>query len=87
MYNVSFSRLAWEQFNEFQKTDKNIYNKIVKLIDEIIRTPYTGTGKPEPLKHDFTGYFSRRINTEHRIIYIVKKNEILIVSVRGHYEK
>jgi len=55
------------------------------LLEEISEHPFTGTGKPEALKHDLAGKWSRRINQEHRLIYEVKDNEIIVVSLKGHY--
>lgn len=64
-----------------------IQNKISKIIDDIVKHPYIGLGKPEPLKYQYSGYWSRRITQEHRIVYIVENNEIKIMSLKGHYEK
>lgn len=83
--NLTFSEQAWEDYIYWLETDKKILRKINSLIKEIIRTPYEGTGKPEPLKHTFSGYWSRRITSEHRLVYKVLENSILIAQARYHY--
>jgi toxin YoeB len=83
---ISFSKNAWEDYQYWQKIDKRILKKINFLIREIQRTPFEGTGKPEGLKHDLAGLWSRRIDSEHRLIYQAKENEILIYSCRFHYD-
>lgn len=76
---------AWEDYLYWQQTDKKILKRINQLIKEISREPFEGIGDPEPLKHQWTGYWSRRINKEHRLVYKVKENEILIAQCRYHY--
>ncbi len=61
-------------------------NRIAKLIDAIMAQPYTGIGKPKPLKYSLEGYWSRRIDSEHRIIYRISGNNLEIIALRGHYE-
>jgi toxin YoeB len=68
------------------KRDRKLYSKIVALIQDIDRSPFTGLGKPEPLKYEFSGYWSRRINDEHRLVYKITDAEIIIVSCRYYYE-
>ena len=85
MRDIRFTEIAFNQYIEWQSTDKAIYSKINKLIIETIRTPFSGTGKPEPLKHEFKGYWSRRINEEHRLIYRVEEDFIKIISCKLHY--
>jgi toxin YoeB len=80
-----FSRNAWEDYLYWQQTDKNILKRINDLIKEIMRDPYSGSGKPEPLKHGLSGYWSRRINDEHRIVYRPSEDSILIAQLRYHY--
>jgi len=65
--------------------NKSIQNKIIRLLNAILESPYTGIGKPEALKYELTGKWSRRINGEHRIIYIVMEEIIYIESLKGHY--
>ncbi|BCB61393.1 toxin YoeB [Halomonas sp. A020] len=80
-----FSENAWEDYLYWQKTDKKVLNRINKLIKEIKRAPFEGVGKPEPLKHNLAGYWSRRINEEHRIVYKVTDDALLIAQLRYHY--
>jgi toxin YoeB len=80
-----FSEHAWEDYLYWQKTDKKLLKRINRLIQEIQRTPYEGLGKPEPLRHALTGYWSRRIDSEHRIVYKVQEDAIFIAQVRYHY--
>ena len=77
---------SWEDYLYWQKTDKKILTKINTLIKEISRSPYDGIGKPEALKHKYRGFWSRRIDSEHRLIYRVTDNEIWIVKCRFHYD-
>ncbi len=80
-----FSETAWEDYIYWQKTDKKVLNRTNELIKAIMRTPFEGIGKPEPLKHSFAGYWSRRINDEHRIVYKVQDDSLLIAQCRYHY--
>ncbi len=82
---IMFAKEAWEDYLHWQKTDKNILKRINLLIKDIIRNPDEGIGKPEKLKYAYTGYSSRRINDEHRIIYKVAENTLFIVQLRYHY--
>ncbi len=80
-----FSEQAWDDYLYWQKTDKKTVKRINTLIKEIKRSPYEGLGKPEPLKHGLSGYWSRRINNEHRIVYRFEDESILIANLRYHY--
>ncbi|HXV21382.1 MAG TPA: Txe/YoeB family addiction module toxin [Desulfuromonadales bacterium] len=80
-----FADEAWEDYLYWQQTDKMILRRINELIREIQRTPYAGIGKPEPLKHALQGYWSRRITSEHRIVYKVTVEGVLIAQLRYHY--
>ncbi|TAA67896.1 Txe/YoeB family addiction module toxin [Planococcus salinarum] len=80
-----WSDQAWEDYLYWQETDKKIVKKINRLIKEIERNPFTGLGKPEPLKHDWSGYWSRHITQEHRIVYKVENDEVRIAQARFHY--
>ena len=80
-----FAEKAWEDYLYWQKTDKQILKRVNTLIKEISRDPFEGIGKPEQLKHALSGYWSRRINDEHRIVYKVQGNAILIAQLRYHY--
>jgi toxin YoeB len=86
MRNFLFSPEAFEQYNEWQAENKQVFNKLKKLIQEAAKTPYEGTGKPEPLKYDYAGCWSRRITDEHRLVYKVKEDLIEIVSCKFHYK-
>ncbi len=84
---ILFEADAFEDFNEWAKSDRKIYNKIAELIKDIERNPYLGIGKPEPLKYELSGFWSRRITDEHRLIYQVSDREILIAACKSHYKK
>ena len=83
--NLTFSAKAWDEYLYWQKTDKNILKRINALIREIRREPFAGIGKPEPLRHGLSGYWSRRINDEHRLVYKCSGSQILIAQLRYHY--
>ncbi len=82
----SFVDESWEDYLYWQKTDKKILKRINMLIKDISRKPYDGIGKPEPLKHNYRGYWSRRITDEHRLIYQVQDDEVRILKCRFHYD-
>ena len=84
---ITFSKNSWEDYISWQKEDKRILTKINQLIKEIQRTPFEGRGNPEPLKYDLAGMWSRRIDREHRLVYQVFNNEILIYSCKYHYDR
>ncbi|MBK0383780.1 Txe/YoeB family addiction module toxin [Pedobacter sp. SD-b] len=81
-----FVENSWEDYLYWQKTDKKQLSKINDLLKDISRTPFSGIGKPEPLKHKYKGYWSRRINDEHRLIYKIQEDEIIIAKCRFHYD-
>ncbi len=83
--DLVFAPEAWEDYLYWQRTDAKIISRINLLLKEITRNPYTGVGKPEPLKHALQSYWSRRINAEHRIVYKRAGNQILIAQLRYHY--
>ena len=90
--NIEFTETAWEDLEYWLENDLAIVRKIKDLISSIVRTPTKGIGKPEPLKHEFKGCWSRRINREHRLVYKVtgKKNtgqKCVVLQCRYHYEK
>jgi toxin YoeB len=87
MMKITFSKNTWEDYVYWQTEDKKTLKKINTLIKDIQRTPYEGIGKPEPLKFDLAGYWSRRIDLEHRLVYQVKNSDILIYACRFHYDK
>ena len=80
-----FSEYAWNDYLYWQKTDRKILKRINLLIKDVRRTPYEGIGKPEPLKHALSGYWSRRINDEHRFVYTVNDDAMFIAQLRYHY--
>ncbi len=80
-----FSERAWEDYLYWQETDRRLVNRIHQLIRDIQREPFSGIGRPEPLKHAFQGYWSRRINDEHRIVYKIMDDSVLIAQLRYHY--
>jgi len=84
---IIFSKNAWEDYTSWLTDDKNMLKKINELIHDIQRTPFEGRGKPEPLKYDLAGFWSRRIDREHRLVYRVDEKDILIYSCRYHYDK
>jgi len=83
--NLTFAPKAWNSYLYWQKTDKAIVKRINVLIKDIQRSPFEGIGKPEPLRHALSGFWSRRINDEHRIVYKVTGDNILIAQLRYHY--
>lgn len=83
--NKVFSDYAWEEYLQWQKEDKKIIKKINEIIRDIDRNGYEGMGKPEPLKHDLTGYWSRRITEKDRFIYKIEDDTMYIIGCKGHY--
>jgi len=77
---------SWEDYVYWQETDKKMVRRINELLKDISRNPFSGLGKPEPLKYKYKGFWSRRINEEHRLIYQVRENEVLIAKCRFHYD-
>jgi toxin YoeB len=86
MRDYLFTPLAFEQYNDWQTENKQIFTKLKKLIKETAKTPFEGTGKPEALKYDYAGYWSRRISDEHRLVYKVEETYIRIISCKLHYK-
>lgn len=83
---IEYSEIALKDIQFFKRLgDKSINRKIKDLLEELAEHPEMGTGKPEQLKGDLTGYWSRRINREHRLIYRINENTVYILSLRGHY--
>ena len=85
MKDVKFTSEAFAEYNEWIETNEDIFNKIKILIRDISRDPFKGLGKPEPLKGNYSGYWSRRIDKEHRLIYSITADTINIVKCKGHY--
>lgn len=82
---ISFHDVSWQDYLYWQQNDRKVIRKINELIKGIQRDPFAGTGKPEPLKHNLQGCWSRRIDQEHRIVYRIRNNSIEIISCRYHY--
>lgn len=82
---LSWADNAWEDYLYWQQHDKKLLQRINALLKEIKRQPFVGTGDPEPLKHHLSGYWSRRINREHRLVYQVEKTGITVIQCRYHY--
>ena len=80
-----FSERAWEDYLYWQRTDRKVLQRINTLIREVQRAPFVGIGKPEPLKHGLSGYWSRRITDEHRIVYKIEGDSLFIAQLRYHY--
>lgn len=80
-----FSEQAWEDYLHWQKADRKLLGRVNTLIREVMRSPFSGMGKPEPLKHALAGYWSRRINDEHRLVYKIADGSMLIAQLRHHY--
>ena len=77
---------AWEEYCDWQRVNKAALKKINQLIRDILRDPFDGLGKPEPLKEDLSGFLSRRIDEENRLIYAVEQDVVVLISCKGHYE-
>lgn len=82
---VSFSTSAWDDYVAFQKVDRAAVQRVNTIIRDIQRTPFQGIGKPEPLRHALAGWWSRRVTDEHRLVYRIVDDVILIAQVRYHY--
>ena len=80
-----FSEQAWEDYLHWQKTDKKLLERINTIVKDISRSPFSGIGKPEPLRHSFQGYWSRRITGEHRMVYRLSGGDLWIAQLRYHY--
>ena len=85
--NLVFSPQAWEDYQHWVQTDRKLVKRINELIKDAVRSPHEGIGKPEPLRHALAGFWSRRINDEHRMVYRVAINNLEIAQLRFHYAK
>jgi len=83
---LTFTENTWDDYLYWQKIDKKMVKKINELIKDIKRSPFNGIGKPEALKYDLAGYWSRRIDQEHRLVYQVLEKELLVYTCRYHYD-
>ena len=84
--SIQWDADAWDEYCDWQQTNKNIVKRINQLVRDIRRMPFDGIGKPEALKENLSGFWSRRINEEHRIVYAVADDAVIIISCKGHYE-
>jgi len=84
-YLLSWTQEAWESYLYWQKHDKKMLKRINMLIKDTLRDPYNGLGKPEALKANLSGFYSRRIDIEHRLVYAIEEKQIVIISCRYHY--
>ena len=80
-----FTPHGWEDYNFWQRTNRATLERINRLLDEVARDPFAGIGKPEQLRHALAGVWSRRIDDEHRLVYLVEGKDIVIVQARYHY--
>lgn len=85
LLKIVFSTSALRDYREFEQTDLKVFKRINRLLENIRETPFDGIGKPEPLKHNWTGYWSRRITQEHRLVYKVVEDKILVAQCKFHY--
>mgnify|MGYP001247706733 FL=1 len=84
---IVFSEQTWEDYQFWVVNDRKTLKRINQLIRDTARDPFRGVGKPEPLRHLLKGYWSRRINEEHRMVYCVKENQLMLAQLRYHYER
>ena len=84
--NKVFSDKAWKDYQYWVNNDRTVLRKINELLRDIERNGHSGIGKPEPLKHNMEGYWSRRINSEHRLVYSFQNDRIIIIRCRNHYQ-
>ncbi len=85
MKKIIFKKRALKELENWKDSDSNIFSKIIKILEDIQINPFNGIGKPEPLKYDKQGYWSRRITKEHRLVYKITNDSIIIVSCQFHY--
>ncbi len=85
MNKITFTPQAWEEYCYWQTQDKKVLKRINQLLQDISRNSFTGIGKPEPLKGNFSGYWSRRIDDVNRLVYGIRDEHIEIIQCRGHY--
>lgn len=85
MRNLQFTPTAFAQFTGWATDDKKLFQRLVRLLDEVCRTPFAGIGKPEPLKGDLAGLWPRHLNDEHRLVYKVAGDALVVIACRDHY--
>lgn len=81
-----FAPQAWDDYQHWQKTDRSIVKRINRLIDDMLRDSFAGIGKPEQLKYGISGAWSRRITEEHRLVYLVNGDDLILLQARYHYD-
>jgi toxin YoeB len=84
--NIVFHPQAWDDFTYWATADKKMLRRLLRLIEEAARTPFEGTGKPEPLRRNLSGFWSRRIDDEHRLVHEATASELIIIQARYHYD-
>jgi len=87
MRTINFTKTAFKEYNSWRNENRKLQDRITELIEDILRHPCEGIGKPEPLRHHLKGFWSRRINEEHRLVYEVTETAINIISCKDHYSK
>jgi toxin YoeB len=83
--NLTFTPSAWDDYQWFVQHERKLVKRINQLLQDILREPFEGIGKPEPLKGDLSGYWSRRVSDEHRLVYTVKEAHVIVIACRYHY--
>jgi toxin YoeB len=84
--NIQFSSRGWDDYLHWQHTDKRMLKRINELLNDISRSPHEGVGKPEPLRHALSGYWTRRINDEHRLVYRMEGDAVKVAQAKYHHE-
>ncbi|OYW17497.1 MAG: toxin YoeB [Planctomycetales bacterium 12-60-4] len=84
--NLTFTPSGWDDYCWFQQHNRKLLQRLNVLIQETLRSPFSGMGKPEPLRGDLAGYWSRRVNDEHRLVYCVKNDTLIVIACRYHYQ-
>ena len=84
---ITFTQVSWSDYLWLQENDKKLLKRVNLLVKDILRNSFDGIGKPEPLKANLSGYWSRRISSEHRLVYEISEEELTIISCRFHYQK
>lgn len=83
--NLSFTPTGWSDYAHWQRADRAVLKRLNTLLDAVVRDPYSGIGKPEQLRHEASGMWSRRITDEHRLVYVVRGDDVVVIQARFHY--
>lgn len=83
--NLSFTPTGWDDYGHWQRTDRAVLKRLNSLLDAVVRDPYSGIGKPEQLRHEASGIWSRRITDEHRLVYVVRGEDVVVIQARFRY--